>query len=76
LVIDELLEQRSLHAIDGGFWAAVADAVRKEHGVFKSLKQGRAAFLDWMVAYQSDCLIGGSPEVLEWIEAMESPAPV
>lgn len=77
LVIDASLEQRSLHAIDGGFWAAVPDAVRKSDAVFKFADQGRrAAFEKWLRRYKPDSLIVGSPEVLEWIEAMESPPPV
>jgi len=76
LVIDESLEQRSLHAIDGGFWAAVPDVVRKSDAVFKKVNQGREAFVDWMASYQPDSLIIGSPEVLEWIASMESPPPV
>jgi DNA-binding LacI/PurR family transcriptional regulator len=76
LVIDESLEKRSLHAIDGGFWAAVPDAVRKSDAVYRFTKQGRGAFEKWLRRYKPDSLIVGSPEVLEWIEVMPSPPPV
>jgi LacI family transcriptional regulator len=76
LVIDASLEQRSLHAIDGGFWAAVPDAVRKSDSLFKIEDQGREAFYDWVASFKPDSLIIGSPGVLRWIEAMDAPPPV
>ena len=57
LVIDRNLEERSQHAIDGGFWGAVPAEIRKSDAVFEldAPKAGRLS--SWMASYQPDCLI-------------------
>ena len=76
MVIEKDLEARSQHAIDGGFWAGVPDAVRKKNAIFELHGQEHEAFFKWLYSYQPDSLIVGSPEVLRWIGKRDSLPPI
>ncbi len=57
LVIERNLEERSQHAIDGGFWGAVPAEIRKSDAVFELDEPKAGRLSSWVASYQPDCLI-------------------
>lgn len=76
LLLAKTLEERSQHAIDGGFWTAVPAGLRKEDAVFDLPRGGRKAFLNWLKTYRPDSLIVSSPNVVNVMRDLNSPPPI
>lgn len=72
LVIDSILEERSQHAILGGFYGAMDPDLPRRAACFEAEGDDRAAFLKWLDRYQPDALIVAYPKALEWIKVAKS----
>ncbi|HKK17247.1 MAG TPA: LacI family DNA-binding transcriptional regulator [Opitutales bacterium] len=72
LVIDSLLEERSQHAILGGFYGALDPDLPRRAACFEAEADDRAAFLSWLNGFRPDALIVAYPKALEWIEEAEA----
>jgi LacI family transcriptional regulator len=73
LVVDSRVDDRSQHAMTGGFWGVVPAEVRRSEAVFASDGKDRKAFLRWVEEQQPETLIVGSSEAIVWLTARKQP---
>ncbi len=67
LVADARVDNRSQHAMTGGFFAQVPIEVRRGDSVFLSNGRDKRAFLRWLNEQRPEALIVGSSEALGWV---------
>lgn len=71
LVADARVDNRSQHAMTGGFWAVVSPEVRRAETVFVSSGRDKRAFGKWLSELRPEVLIVGSSEALGWLAGRE-----
>jgi LacI family transcriptional regulator len=76
LVVDTRVDDRSQHAMTGGFWGVVPGEVRRGEAVFFSDGRDRRAFLRWLREQRPETLIVGSSEAIGWLSARKEPLEV
>ena len=67
LVADTRVDNRSQHAMTGGFFAVVPPEVRRADSVYVSNGRDRRAFGKWLEEQRPEALIVGSSEALAWL---------
>ena len=67
LVADARVDNRSQHAMTGGFFAMVPPDVRRADSVYLSNGRDQRAFGKWLDAQRPEALIVGSSEALGWV---------
>jgi DNA-binding LacI/PurR family transcriptional regulator len=76
LVTSPVLEERSQHGIDAGFWSALPPEFQQVACIFDQDVQKMEPFKKWMQAYQPECLILGPKQLLEPLQELAQPPAV
>lgn len=76
LVVDSDLDNRSQHAITGGFWAGLQNNIPKREAFFDPRIESQQGLSRWLRSYKPDCVIIGYPPALKWMEEANSGIPI